>query len=481
MYLINDLEPKRMFNYFEETSRIPRGSGNEAEIADYICNFAKERGFFFIKDAVNNVFIRKNASAGYENVPAVMLQGHTDMVCEKNAGTDHDFEKDPLKLEIKDGWLYAKGTTLGGDDGAAVAAMLAFLEDDSLPHPTLECLFTSGEETSLVGACAFDYSIVTARRIINLDTELEGEAICSCAGSADVIFAVETERTPVAARAIKITVKGLAGGHSGADIHLGRQSAIRIMGRILAKIYDENPFRLVSIEGGNKRNAIPRECVAQIVTNEPEKVKETVKLLEKEIKSALVPEDKAFCVRIDKGECEPAAISYKQTSAVINCMTLTHNGVYANMQDGSGFVRTSASMGVVNTLENKIEFNVMARSSNDSEMDALLLSYQNLAKAIGVEFEIDGKSSGWDFNPDSKLAKDFVRIYKELFGEDSDPKVNPIHAGLECGVIVSVLGGDCDALSIGPTIVDIHTPAERLELASCDRFWKLLCAMVAAK
>ena len=232
MYLINDLEPKRLFNYFEEISRIPRGSGNEGAIADYICNFAKEKGLYCIKDAVNNVFIRKEATKGYEDVPAVMLQGHTDMVCEKNAGTVHDFEKDPLKLAVKDGWLYAEGTTLGGDDGAAVAAMLAFLEDDSLEHPTLECLFTSGEETSLVGACAFDYSIVKARRIINLDTELEGEAICSCAGSADVILAVATDRSPMTQRALKITVKGLAGGHSGADIHLGRQSAIRIMGRV---------------------------------------------------------------------------------------------------------------------------------------------------------------------------------------------------------------------------------------------------------
>lgn len=481
MYLINDLEPKRLFNYFEEISRIPRGSGNEGAIADYICNFAKEKGLFCIKDAVNNVFIRKEATKGYEDVPAVMLQGHTDMVCEKNAGTVHDFEKDPLKLAVKDGWLYAEGTTLGGDDGAAVAAMLAFLEDDSLEHPTLECLFTSGEETSLVGACAFDYSIVKARRIINLDTELEGEAICSCAGSADVILSVQTERSPMAQRAVKITVKGLAGGHSGADIHLGRQSAIRIMGRVLARLYEENPFRLVSIEGGNKRNAIPRECVAQLVTNEPEALKESIKRLEKEIKAALVPEDKAFCIRVDKGVSEGTVISYKQTSAAINCMTLAHNGVYANMQDGSGFVRTSASMGVVATHEDKIEFNIMARSSNDGEMDALILSYKNLAKAIDAEFTLEGKSSGWDFDPESRLAKDFVRIYKELFGEDSDPKVNPIHAGLECGVIVSVLGEGCDALSIGPTIVDIHTPDERLELASCEKFWKLLCAMVASK
>ncbi len=481
MYLINDLEPKRMFNYFEEISRIPRGSGNEAAIADYICNFAKERGLFCLRDAVNNVFIRKNATLGYENVPAVMLQGHTDMVCEKNADTVHDFEKDPLKLEVKDGWLYAKGTTLGGDDGAAVAAMLAFLEDDSLPHPTLECLFTSGEETSLVGACAFDYSVVTARRIINLDTELEGEAICSCAGSADVVLSVETDRTKIPYRSLKITVKGLAGGHSGADIHLGRASAVRVMGRVLAALYDENPFRLVSLEGGNKPNAIPRECVARIVTNDVEGVKNALSRMEKEIRASLVPEDKRFCIRVEKGAAEGDMISFKQTSAAINCMTLTHNGVYAFMQDASGFVRTSASMGIVRTENDRINFSIMARSSNDSEMDALLLSYKNLAKAIGAEFCLHGRSSGWDFNPSSALAKDFVRIYKELFGEDSDPKVNPIHAGLECGVIVSALGAECDALSIGPTIVDIHTPDERLDLASCEKFWKLLCAMVAAK
>lgn len=481
MYLINDLEPKRMFNFFEEISRIPRGSGNEAAIAEYICDFARNKGLYFIKDAVNNVFIRKEATKGYENVPAVMLQGHTDMVCEKNADTVHDFEKDPLKLEVKDGWLFAKGTTLGGDDGAAVAAMLAFLEDDTLPHPTLECLFTSGEETSLVGACAFDYSIVTARRIINLDTELEGEAICSCAGSADVVLSLETDLTKISQRALKITVKGLAGGHSGADIHLGRASAIRIMGRILAEIYDQNPFRLVSIDGGNKPNAIPRECVAQIVTNDPDGVKAIVERMEKQIKSTLLPDDKRFCVRIEKGVQEGCMMSFKQTSSAIGALTLTHNGVYAYMQDGSGFVRTSASMGIVKSEQGKVEFHIMPRSSNAPEMDALLLSYKNLAKAIGVEYHLGGKSSGWDFDPSSALAKDFVRIYKELFGDDSDPKVNPIHAGLECGVIVSALGEKCDALSIGPTIVDIHTPDERLELASCEKFWKLLCAMIAAK
>lgn len=481
MYLINDFEPKRMFNYFEEISRIPRGSGNEKAIADYICDFASKKGLFCIRDAVDNVFVRKEASAGYENVPAVMLQGHTDMVCEKNADTVHDFEKDPLKLEVKNGWLYAKGTTLGGDDGAAVAAMLAFLEDDTLPHPTLECLFTSGEETSLIGANAFDYSVVTARRVINLDTELEGEAICSCAGSADVVLTLETDETAIPCRAIKITVKGLAGGHSGADIHLGRVSAVRTMGRLLAAVYNENPFRLVSLNGGNKPNAIPRECVAEIATNDVEGVKNTLARMEKEIKATLLPDDKRFSVRVEKGSTEGNMMTFKQTSAAINCMTLFHNGVYAFMQDGSGFVRTSASMGIVKSEQGKVEFHIMARSSNAAEMDALLLSYQNLAKAVGVDYFVGGKSSGWDFNPASALAKDFVRIYKELFGEDSDPKVNPIHAGLECGVIVSTLGEDCDALSIGPTIVDIHTPDERLDLASCDRFWKLLCAMVAAK
>jgi len=475
------MEPKRMFNFFEEISQIPRGSGNEKAIADYICDFARKKGLFCLRDAVNNVFIRKDATKGYENVPAVMLQGHTDMVCEKNADTVHDFEKDPLKLAVKDGWLYAKGTTLGGDDGAAVAAMLAFLEDDTLPHPTLECLFTSGEETSLVGACAFDYSVVTARRIINLDTELEGEAICSCAGSADVLLTLDTDETPIPHRALRITVKGLAGGHSGADIHLGRASAVRIMGRLLAAAYDENPFRVISIDGGNKPNAIPRECVAEIVTNDVEGVKNVLSRLEKEIRSTLVPEDKRFCVRVEKGVQEGCMVSFKQTSAAINCMTLFHNGVFAFMQDGSGFVRTSASMGIVKSEQGKMYFHIMARSSNSSEMDALLLSYQNLAKAIGVDYRVGGRSSGWDFDPSSVLAKDYLRIYKELFGADSDPKVNPIHAGLECGVIVSALGDGCDALSIGPTIVDIHTPDERLELASCDRFWKLLCAMIAAK
>ncbi len=479
MYIINGYEPKKMFEYFEDISRIPRGSGNEEAIASFIMDFAKERGLYCFKDEVNNVFVRKQASKGYENAPAVMLQGHTDMVCEKNADTVHDFEKDPIKLFVKDGWLHAQGTTLGGDDGAAVAAMLAFLDDDSLSHPTLECLFTSGEETSLVGANAFDYSVVTARRIINLDTELEGEAICSCAGSADLVLSLDLDRKKVSKRALKVTVKGLAGGHSGADIHTGRASAIRVMGRVLGALYDAEPFRLVSIDGGNKRNAIPRECVAQLVVSDDKAASELIKKLEKEIKATLVPEDAGFVIRIDKGVLEPEAASFKNTSTIINLLTLSHNGVYAYMQDASGFVRTSASMGVVETIGDKFVANIMARSSNDGEMDALLLSYQNLCKVLGVTCECDGRSSGWDFDPQSALAKDFVELYKEIFGEGSNPVVNPIHAGLECGVIVSALGQGADALSIGPTIVDIHTPNERLELASCEKFWKILCALVA--
>ncbi len=483
MYLLNQ-EPLKMLHFFEDISRIPRGSGNEKGIADFLEAFAKERKLFYVRDGVNNFFIRKPASAGYENVPAIMLQGHTDMVCEKNADVSHDFEKDPIALKVKNGWLYADGTTLGGDDGAAVAAMLAVLDSDDLQHPELECLFTVGEETSLVGAAAFDYSVVNARRILNLDTEKDGEAINSCAGSTDLTFRIDTTREPIQSRALKITVKGLAGGHSGAVIHLPRENAIRVMGNLLTRVWEDTPFRLLSIDGGNKRNAIPRECVAEIECLDKDaetRAKEILKTYSAQISKRSCFDDRKFTVRVDKGSVSGTMISYRETSRVLSVLTLSHNGVYRFMQDGSRFVRTSASMGVLKTIENAVEATVMARSSCEDEIKELLLTYKRLSEALDVGISVEEGSLGWDFDPESRLAADYLRVYTELFGKESDPKVGPIHAGLECGIIVSRLGKGCDALSIGPTIENIHTPGERLDLDSCARFWKLLTKMIAIK
>lgn len=479
-YIIQGYRHESFFRYFEDISRIPRGSGNEGAIADFILAFARTRGFFCLKDAWNNVFIRKEASTGYEDVPAILLQGHTDMVCEKNADSDHDFEKDPLALYIDDkGFLRARGTTLGGDDGVAVALMLSLLDDKSLAHPVLECLFTSGEETGLYGAHNFDCSVITARRLLNLDTELDGEAIASCAGSADLVFGIDADLEKAEDHTLNLTVKGLAGGHSGADIHTGRANAIRLMGRLLARLYDDCPFHLVSLAGGNKRNAIPRECEAQIIVLDPERAKALAEEEAQKIASELVSDDRRFHLLLRRGKIAHTCLSYKDTSRVINTVLLPACGVISKAPANPDFVRTSANMGVITSEGGRVVASVMARSSCDSEMDALLLSYKRLAKVLGVTYTEEERALGWDLNPDSALAADYLRIYKRLFPE-STPVVNAIHAGLECGIFVSKIPG-CDALSVGPTLYGIHSPDEALDLASCERFCDLVRAMVSEK
>ncbi len=480
-YITEGMEPAGMLRYFEEICKIPHGSGNEQAISDYLTAFAKERGFFCIQDEALNVFIRKEATADCADLPPILLQGHMDMVCEKNADVRHDFLTDPLDIYIEDGWMKARGTTLGGDDGVAVALMMALLDDNSISHHTLECLITTGEETRMVGADAFDYSVVTARRLINLDSEDEGIATASCAGGMDLCFTYSTDRIPCPGRPFRVQIKGLAGGHSGADIHLGRGNANRLMGRLLAAVYDRYPFSLTAIGGGNKRNAIPREAVAEFFTDYPEQVKAILLEEEAKLKKELSPADSAFCVRIGKGAPSEDMLTCKDTSAVINMLTIVPNGVIAMSPFSDNFVRTSSNIGIVTTTNESVRMDLMARSSCDSEMDALTTVFRRFAKLIGAELVIEDRHAGWDFNPESKLAADFVRVYKATFGAGSQPMVNAIHAGLECGIIVAALKGECDAISIGPTLKNIHTPDEALELASCERLWKLVLNMLTAR
>lgn len=478
-YIINGYEPKRLFEIFEEISAIPRGSGNEKGIADYICAYAERLGLFCIRDEVNNVFVRREAGKGYEEAPSVLLQGHTDMVCEKNASTVHDFTKDPLKLRVKDGFLSAHGTTLGADDGVAVAMMLALLELDE-DMPMLECLFTVSEETSLLGAEAFDYSVVKSRKMINMDSEGEGVAIVSSAGGADICYTLATDRVKCPDRPIKITVTGLMGGHSGTDISTCRMNANRVMGRVLARLYAKKPFNLISIKGGNMKNAIARECVAEISVIDRAEVENELEIIRHEIADEVCKEDRGIKIYLDKGKISENMLTYKDTSKLIDLLTLTPNGVYAMSPDFEGLVRTSCNCGVVECDEDEIKVWIKTRSSSNSEHDALLGILKRFADAIGVRGEVSGIYESWDYCKDSKLACEFVDAYKKLFPDSPiQPKTAAIHAGLECGTIISRLG-TCDTIAIGPDVFDIHSPDERLDLASMERFWKLVLYMIKA-
>lgn len=477
-YLISGYTPASLFRYFEDLCAIPHGSGNEAGVAEYLCDFAKSRGLFCIRDTANNVFIRKKASAGYEDHPAILLQGHTDMVCEKNADTVHDFERDPLDLYIEDGWLRARGTTLGGDDGIAVAMMLAILDDTTLNHPMLECLFTTGEETRMAGADEFDYSVVTARKLINLDSEAEGIVTVSCAGGTDVMLNYPVDRIAESARTLRVSVKGLAGGHSGAEIHLCRANANRVLARLLAALYEDEPFHLISISGGNKRNAIPREAQAEIAVLDEKRATRIILEEEARITAELSPADSGFRVHVGKGCVREEMFSYKDTSAVLNLLLTVPNGVIAMSPTVENFVRTSSNIGVVTTDEAGVHVGIMARSSCDSEMDATLVVLSRLAKLIGAEYVLEDRHAGWELCPDSALTRDYVETWKSLY-PGKEPVVCGIHAGLECGIIISKLEGGCDAISIGPDMRNIHTPDEALSLLSCQRTYALVVEMLA--
>lgn len=480
--VIHGYEPASLFRYFEEISAIPRGSGNEQAIADYLENFAKEHQLWYVRDALNNVFIRKDATPDMVGKPAILLQGHTDMVCEQNEGTNHDFETEGLDLYVENGWLKARGTTLGGDDGVAVAIMLNALADNTLSHPMLECLFTTGEETGLYGAAGFDYSVVTARKLINLDSEEEGVATVSCAGGIGLDFRMKAERLPIPsiARPISVELSGLVGGHSGADIILERGNACVLLCQMLSALYNEHPFTLVTVSGGSRGNAIPREAKAVIFTDKPTEATAFLKEYAKTVKEWLPREDKKLRLRVDKVKGKyDSMLSYADTSRLLSLVTFVPNGVIARMKDIPSMVETSNNLGVIRDEgENGILFIYHGRSSLDSKMDVLSLTAERVAKALQLELDVNGRYSGWPMLPDSALGADFLAVANEIYGEGVTPRLAAIHAGLECGIICAAVPG-MDAISIGPILHGIHAPGEALELGSFARLWQIVATMLA--
>ena len=467
-------EPTALFEHFENISAIPRGSGNEAGIAAYLCAFARERGLEYRTDTLHNVLIQKPASPGFETRPPVILQGHTDMVCEKNADVEHDFLRDGLKLRVEDGWLSAEGTTLGGDDGAAVAIMLAVLEDEAAAHPALECVFTTQEETGMDGANGFDWSLVRGRTLINLDSETPGVATVSCAGGATGCVRFRAQPQPCADRALRVSVSGLAGGHSGADIHLGRANAVLTLCRILSETADRAPLRLVSLDGGSKANAIPRECAAVIAVEDAPAAEARIKEAARRMKKELSAADAGFCVRTEPVPAEQA-LSDGDTRRILSFASLVPNGVQTRTPDAPELVESSSSLGIVRTEDGETVFTVMPRSSADSRLDLLIRKIELLAGLLGARAEFFDRHPGWAFAPESRVRKVYLETYREQTGTEA--RVEAIHAGLECGVIGQKLGG-LDAVSIGPDLRDIHTPDERMELRSFADTYALVKRML---
>ncbi len=477
--VMKDREPISVWKHFEAISRIPRGSKNEAEVAGYIEAFARERGLFCIRDEHNNVFVRKPAAPGYEDAEPVLLQGHTDMVCEKNGDTVHDFEKDPIELRVDGDYLRANGTTLGADDGIAVALMLALLEEEH-PAPELECLFTADEEMGMSGAENFDYSVIRAKNLVNLDSEEENIAVVSCAGGVRVDFDFDYPRVKAspACSLVAIDITGLAGGHSGADINLGRTNAVVLMGNLLSDIYCEAPFNLLSFDGGSKDNAIPRECRAVISVRDRKAVLEQVKKYAVDIKSTVTPADKGLKIRAKNISCEGDVLSFGDTSRIINAILLSPNGVLHVSPHDPSFPDASSNIGRLHVDENGGEMHLLARASADRKLDELVICYERLGAMLEAGVNAHSRYPGWEYSDAEELRQKYSAAVKAVFGETTEAEFSSIHAGLECGIILSRLPHKANAISIGPSMHDIHTPDERLDIGSTERFWRVLLELL---
>ena len=477
-YVIKNYEPKRVFEIFEDLCAIPHGSGNEKGIADYIEAFANKRELFILRDKTGNVFLRKSAAAGYEDASPILLQGHMDMVCEKNADSTHDFLCDGLSLSVKDGMLWADGTTLGADNGIAVAMMLALLETNE--HPTLECLFTVEEETGLAGAKGFDCSVITARQMINLDSEEDWQITAGCAGGCrtEADFIYKAINVPHGSACLDISVTGLSGGHSGAEIHCGKTNAIIAMGRLLGAAYEKTPFNLISITCNGKDNAIARECFATLATDKAEAVKAAILAESDRIRPELSDDDKGFAVSVKDAASSKKMINSETTAAVIAFLATVKTGVLKMSNQIKGLVEYSRNIGVVETDAEKIKMTLSSRSSVEAQLDLSCRELDMLCSALFAECHHYARYPGWEYAPVSPLRERYMNAFKKLYGKDLS--VGVIHAGLECGILSSKLNG-MDIISIGPNMYDIHSPCEHLELASCEKIWNALLAILKEK
>ena len=470
MRILENLDPKPVFYYFEELCRIPHGSRNTKAVSDFCVRFARERGLWCRQDGANNVVIKAPAAPGYEASAPVILQGHLDMVAEKDPDSSFDFTKDALRLRAEGDWLGADGTTLGGDDGIAAAMMLALLADPAIPHPALECVFTTDEEIGMLGAMALDASCLEGRRMLNLDSEDEGIFTVSCAGGAGANVSLPLTSAPAGGEAFALTVSGLAGGHSGEEINKGRANASVLMGRVLRALAAKGPFRLVSCAGGSKDNAITP--LAKAVVSAPEAAVQAVcRETEAVFRHEYAAADPGIRVSCAPAGAAAAALDPASTRRVCDFLTLCPCGVYAMSREIPGLVQTSCNLGILQADAAGLRAVVSVRSSVATQKAMLLDKLAALAALLGGGVEVAGDYPAWEYRRDSPVRELVVESYRELFGRE--PEIKAIHAGLECGLFSGKLPG-LDCVSFGPDMRDIHTSRERLSIPSTRRVWQLL-------
>lgn len=474
MALINGTKNERPFYYFEEISKIPRASKNEREIADYIVNFAKERSLEFYRDEADNVLIIKEASSGREGEGAVMLQAHTDMVAEKNLDKVHNFDTDPIELIQRGNILSANGTTLGADDGFGVSLMLAILESDLLA-PRLECLFTSSEEIGLVGASKFDYSKITAKQMINLDSAEENTIIIGCCGGVRTDMTLDCTVEENTKDAIKIKIGGLCGGHSGEDIDRKRLNAHILMGNTLDLVKAETDFKISYISGGDKDNAIPRECEAIIVPENIDAVLNSAKKITAEILGKVVaPEDKDLTLKIEKTDTL-STFSSVDTEKILAILSIP-NGVLVYRDKSPILPSISRNLARIRTEGNEVKIGFSSRAYSEEGLNFSKTQLEGLITTVGARYRHHEAYPAWQDDPESELVLKYQKSYNEATGRKTEPTL--IHAGLECGIITSRVKG-LSAISVGANVHNLHTPQETMEIDSMDRIYDTVCLFLS--
>ncbi|MBE6934345.1 MAG: aminoacyl-histidine dipeptidase [Ruminococcaceae bacterium] len=471
------LEPAAVFGYFEKICSIPHGSGNTKAISDYLVSFAIEQGIRYEQDSLNNILMYEEGTCGYENHAPVILQGHMDMVCEKDADCTINMDTDGLDLDHDDTCIFAHGTTLGGDNGIAVAYILALLADRSIPHPPLEIIITVDEETGMEGAAGVDLSRFQGRTMINLDSEDEGVFTVSCAGGARGVIHLPAERRVVYGPCVKLTVENLRGGHSGVEIHKKLANANKVMGQFLKRIQDRMPLCITKLQGGAKDNAIPRSCEAILIPlgMNIEQINDIAAQLQAEIRTQF-DEPEAVVRGDDVDALGGNALTTECTANVISLMNEVPNGVQSMSEDIAGLVQTSLNLGVL-SLDEELTLTFAVRSSVNEEKRELLRKLSDIASHYNGTYTQMGDYPAWEYKKDSLLRDTMVNTFTGMFGKQ--PQVVAIHAGLECGLLSEKLPG-LDCVSIGPDMHDIHTSRERLEIASTRRTWEFLLEVLKA-
>ena len=474
---LQGLEPESVFRYFEEICAIPHGSRNTKAISDYLVSFAKAHGLRYRQDESNNVVIFAPGTCGLEDHESVILQGHMDMVCEKDAGCPLDMAVDGLDVTHDGCCIFAKGTTLGGDDGIAVAYALAILDDNTIAHPPLEVIITVDEEIGMLGAAAMDLADVKGRTMLNLDSEDEGIFTVSCAGGATCTVSLNAERKAVYGPCVRLSVEGLRGGHSGAEIHKNRANANKVMGDFLGRIQKLMPLCLTSFSGGSKDNAIPRACQATVVAMGIglERINDIAAQLQQEVRETY-DEPEALVQAFDVDALGGNALTTAATADVISLLCAAPNGVQAYCPDMPELVQTSLNLDIAK-LGDRFTATFSVRSSVNAEKEGLITKLKELADFYNGAYSQSGTYPAWEFKKDSRLRDVMVPIYIRMFGKE--PKVLAIHAGLECGLLGDKLPG-LDCVSIGPQMHDIHTSREKLEIASTKRTWDFLLEVLKA-